>query len=57
MSKYKVKFNGEFEDEVFDSEREADEYARYLVLQKVQKYCTCQIPATMMKTIMTMTTK
>ena len=24
MAKYKVKFNGEFEDEVFDTEREAD---------------------------------
>lgn len=31
MAKYKVKFNGEFEDEVFDSEREADDYARDLV--------------------------
>ena len=31
MAKYKVKFNGEFEDEVFDTEREADDYARYLV--------------------------
>ena len=31
MSKYKVKFNGEFEDEVFDTEREANDYALYLV--------------------------
>lgn len=31
MAKYKVKFNGEFEDEVFDTEREADDYAHYLV--------------------------
>lgn len=31
MSKYKVKFNGEFEDEVFNTEREANDYALYLV--------------------------
>ena len=30
MAKYKVKFNGEFEDEVFDTEREANDYALYL---------------------------
>ena len=31
MAKYKVKFNGEFEDEVFDTESEANDYALYLV--------------------------
>ena len=30
MSKYKVLFDGELEDEVFDTEEEAEEYALYL---------------------------
>ena len=30
MPKYKVAFNGEFEDEVFDTEDAAEEYALYL---------------------------
>ena len=31
MKKYKVMFNGELEDEVFDTEEAAEEYAMYLV--------------------------
>ena len=31
MAKYKIIFEGEEEDEVFDSYEEADEYALYLV--------------------------
>lgn len=31
MSKYKIIFDGEMEDEVFDTESEAEEYALYLV--------------------------
>lgn len=31
MAKYKILFNGEFEDEIFDTEEEAEEYALYLV--------------------------
>ena len=31
MKKYKILFDGEFEDEVFDSEEAADDYALYLV--------------------------
>ena len=30
MAKYKVEFNGELEDEVFNSEEDAEEYALYL---------------------------
>lgn len=30
MSKYKIVFDGEEEDEVFDTEEEAEEYASYL---------------------------
>ena len=30
MSKYRVEFDGELEDEVFDTEEEAEEYALYL---------------------------
>ena len=30
MSKYRVEFNGELEDEVFDTEEDAEEYALYL---------------------------
>lgn len=30
MEKYKVLFNGELEDEVFDTEKDAEEYALYL---------------------------
>ncbi len=30
MSKYKVLFDGELEDEVFNTEEEAEEYALYL---------------------------
>ena len=30
MAKYKVLFNDEYEDEVFDTEEEAEEYALYL---------------------------
>lgn len=30
MSKYKILFNGEYEDEIFDTEEEAEEYALYL---------------------------
>ena len=30
MPKYKILFDGEFEDEVFDSEEEAEDYALYL---------------------------
>lgn len=30
MSKYKVLFDGELEDEAFDTEEEAEEYALYL---------------------------
>lgn len=30
MAKYKVEFNGELEDEVFDTEEEAEEHALYL---------------------------
>lgn len=30
MAKYKVLFNGELEDEVFDTEEDAEEYASYL---------------------------
>lgn len=30
MAKYKVLFNGELEDEVFDTEKDAEEYALYL---------------------------
>ena len=30
MPKYKVAFNGELEDEVFDTEETAEEYALYL---------------------------
>ena len=30
MTKYKVLFNDEMEDEVFDTEEEAEEYALYL---------------------------
>lgn len=30
MTKYKVEFNGELEDEVFNSEEDAEEYALYL---------------------------
>lgn len=30
MSKYRILFNGEYEDEIFDSEEEAHEYALYL---------------------------
>lgn len=30
MPKYKVSFDGEFEDEIFDTEEEAEEYALYL---------------------------
>ena len=31
MAKYKVLFNDELEDEVFDTEEEAEEHALYLV--------------------------
>ena len=31
MSKWKILFNGEFEDEVYDTEEEAEEEALYLV--------------------------
>lgn len=31
MAKYKVLFNDELEDEVFDTEEEAEEYVLYLV--------------------------
>lgn len=31
MPKYKILFNDEFEDEIFDTEEEAEEYALYLV--------------------------
>ena len=31
MSKWKILFNGEFEDEVYDTEEAAEEYALYLV--------------------------
>jgi hypothetical protein len=31
MKKYKILFDGEFEDEEFDSEEAADDYALYLV--------------------------
>lgn len=31
MSKYQVLFNDELEDEIFDTEEEAEEYALYLV--------------------------
>ena len=30
MSKFKILMDGEFEDEVFDTEKEAEEYALYL---------------------------
>ncbi|MBQ3602203.1 MAG: hypothetical protein IJA02_00015 [Clostridia bacterium] len=30
MPKYKVSFDGEFEDEIFDTEEEAEDYALYL---------------------------
>lgn len=30
MKKFKVLFNGDFEDEIFGSEEDAEEYARYL---------------------------
>lgn len=30
MSKYKVLFNGELEDDIFDTEEDAEEYALYL---------------------------
>lgn len=30
MSKFKILFNGEYEDEVFDTEEEAEEHALYL---------------------------
>lgn len=30
MAKYKVEFNGELEDEVFNTEEDAEEYALYL---------------------------
>lgn len=30
MIKYKILFNGELEDDVFDTEEEAEEYALYL---------------------------
>lgn len=30
MAKYRVSLNGEFEDEVFDTEEAAEEYALYL---------------------------
>ena len=31
MAKYQVCYNGDYEDEIFDTEREAEEYASYLV--------------------------
>lgn len=31
MSKYRVMYAGEFEDEIFDTEEAAEEYALYLV--------------------------
>ena len=31
MSKYRVSVDGEFEDEIFDTEEAADDYAYYLV--------------------------
>ena len=31
MAKYQVYYNGDYEDEIFDTEREAEEYASYLV--------------------------
>ena len=31
MSRFKVLFDGEYEDEVFDTEEDAEEYANYLV--------------------------
>ena len=31
MAKYKVLFNGEYEDPIFDTEEEAEEHALYLV--------------------------
>ena len=30
MSKFKILFNGEYEDEVFDTEEEAEDHALYL---------------------------
>lgn len=30
MPKYKVSFDGDFEDEIFDTEEEAEDYALYL---------------------------
>ena len=31
MAKYQVYYNGDYEDEIFDTEREAEKYASYLV--------------------------
>ena len=31
MSKYRVSVDGEFEDEIFDTEEAAEDYANYLV--------------------------
>ena len=31
MAKFKVLFDGEYEDEIFDTEEDAEEYANYLV--------------------------
>lgn len=35
MAKYRVVFNGELEDEIFDTEEAAEEYALYL--------CSCTV--------------
>lgn len=36
MSRVKVLFDGEYEDEVFDTEEDAEEYALYLCLRTVK---------------------
>ena len=38
MSKYRVSVDGEFEDEIFDTEEAAEDYANYLVGCAAQGY-------------------
>lgn len=59
MPKFKVLFGDEYDDEVFDSEEEAEDYAIDMAacIREGLKYYLCPIPGITMKTIMTMNMK
>lgn len=59
MAKYKVEFNGELEDEVFNQKKTQKNmhYICVVVQRKVLPYYICQIQEIMTKMIMMMTMK